>query len=96
MEIRVDFEPDEKSGVVAVVSGNPDLKARGATQEEAVTALLKVVESYYQAKVASVQFVLEPLEPEEIRGPIPNEKLRALAKKYPPPPGWYEETEEVL
>lgn len=97
MEIRVDFSPAEHDRIWAAVSGIPQLKAEGATQEEALARLLPAVKAHFHAKIGSIQFSLEEeTGPETMPAGLSADKLRALAERYPPPASWYEETEEVL
>ena len=96
MLIRVDFV-QENDGVSAIVANMPSLQAFGATQEEAVGKVLSCVAAHYNAKIGSVQFVLEEAAtPAPAAGPLTNEELRALAKKHKPPASWFDEEQPVL
>ena len=97
MIIRVNFVP-ENEGVWAVVENQPGLKAFGATRDEAMRSVLRLIEAHYKAKAVEVQSVVEVAAAGELfpGNPLPNEKLRALAKKHRPPESWFEETQSVL
>lgn len=88
--VRVDFKI-VAGGVMAYVKGMPKLRAVGATQEEAMVKVAKLIAAHYEARVGSMQFVLEN-DP----GRIPNARLRALAKKHKPAASWYKEDKAVM
>lgn len=97
MEFRVEFKPAEPGEIWASVAGIPALRERGATQEEALARLLPTLKAHLQARITCIQVFLEDDAPPEPMPPgLPSDKLRTLAKRYPPPASWYEEAPDVL
>lgn len=91
--VRVDFKV-VAGGVMAFVKGMPKLRAVGSTQEQAMVKMNKLIETHYEAKVGSMQFVQFVLEDDP--GRISNARLRALAKKHKPAASWYKEDKAVM
>jgi hypothetical protein len=96
MDVRVHFEVQGPAKVLAYVAENPSLRALGPNQDDALAKLLPIMSAHYQAKVGEVRFGADVAIESDCAGQLSNEKLRALAKKFPPPQSWFEEEKSVL